>query len=162
MTSCLEAIKNAYDSIYISISSGGGHNESGTVIYNFLKCSPIPITTHNIGIIESIANVVFLAGGNRYCSEDASFLIHGTSRTFNKDQSLNQWQLSELLDALINDQNKMAEIISKNTNIEKEDLNRWFLRGETIKPDRAVSLGIISEVRPVPAFTDCSIITIST
>jgi ATP-dependent Clp protease, protease subunit len=162
LASCLDSIKSNYQSIYISISSGGGLNESGSVIFNFLKSSPIPITTHNIGVIDSIANVVFLAGTNRYCCEDTSFLIHGTTRTFNKEQSLTQWQLIETINALSNDQNKMAEIILKNTKIEKNELTSWFLKGETITPERAVSLGIVTEVRPVPTFTDSSIVTTHT
>jgi len=60
---------------YLLLSSPGGSVMNGITIYNFLKSLPINLTTHNIGIVDSIANVIFLAGKTRYAVKNSSFLI---------------------------------------------------------------------------------------
>jgi len=60
---------------YLLLSSPGGNVNNGITIYNFLKSLPINLTTHNIGVVDSIANVIFLAGDNRYAVPHSSFLF---------------------------------------------------------------------------------------
>ena len=45
---------------YLLLSSPGGSVMNGITVYNFLKSLPINLTTHNIGIVDSISNVIFL------------------------------------------------------------------------------------------------------
>ena len=69
---------------YLLLSSPGGNVINGVTIYNFLKSLPINLTTHNIGIVDSIANVVFLAGKTRYAVKNSSFLFHGVGFDVNQ------------------------------------------------------------------------------
>ncbi len=65
--------------LYFLIASNGGDVDSGFVLYNFLLSlqGKIVVTMHNTGTIDSIANVIFAAGQNRYAAPNASFLFHG-------------------------------------------------------------------------------------
>jgi hypothetical protein len=45
--------------------------------------SKVKITMHNIGNIDSIANVIFVAKQNRYAPQNAAFLYHGIVINFN-------------------------------------------------------------------------------
>ncbi len=69
-------------------------------------------------------------------------------------------EIKEILEALTNDQSKMSDIISKHTKIKGTDLAYWFIKGETITPEKAVVLGIVSDIRSVPTFTDTSVVAI--
>src|SRR5690554_2608812 len=81
MTLCESAIRSApqADHIYIILSSTGGTVYSGIAVYNFIKALPVKVTTHNVSRVDSIANVVFLAGDERFAAPNASFLFHGAT-----------------------------------------------------------------------------------
>ena len=40
----------------------------GVAIYTTLRALPLDLTTHNIGNVDSIGNIIFLAGARRYAS----------------------------------------------------------------------------------------------
>lgn len=161
MVLCSDAITKAFTEIYIAISSTGGSVPAGIALFNFLKALPVTITVHNIGIIDSAAIIAFLAGKNRYASEESRFFIHGASIKPEKP-ILNMWDLSELTKMLRNDQENMSKIITKSTVIPPESLNTWFFVSEIIIPSKAVELGIISEIRVFNLPADGSIITVAT
>ena len=56
--------------IYYFISSNGGDVDSGFVLYNFLISlhGKIKVTMHNTGTIDSIANVIFAGGQNKFAA----------------------------------------------------------------------------------------------
>ena len=159
---CSDAVSKTCTEIYIAFSSLGGAIHSGITLFNFLKALPVTITLHNIGVIDSIANIVFLAAANRYACQDSRFLIHGPSFSFPEKQSFNTWQLYEFAQSLKDDQDKMSNIISRFTSITPDTLNKWFVKGETITPAKAIELGIISEIRVFTLPANSSMITVNT
>ncbi|WP_155837415.1 ATP-dependent Clp protease proteolytic subunit [Herminiimonas sp. CN] len=50
-----------------------GSTDQGFALYNFLRSLPIPLKTHNIGDVESIAVVVFLASTKRFTCPHSRF-----------------------------------------------------------------------------------------
>ena len=133
--------------IYFMISSGGGDVDAGIALYNFLKALPVQIVMHNIGTIDSIANVVFLAGDERYASSHTSFLFHGVTWGFGAGASLNLNQIREVESRLKISQNKIAGIICRNTSITNSQITRLFKQGKTEGVSFALDKGIISEER---------------
>src|ERR1700733_1141954 len=71
--------------LYFLIASPGGDVDSGFVLYNYLISlqSKVRITMHNTGMINSIANVIFIAGQKRYAAPNAAFLFHGVKSNLN-------------------------------------------------------------------------------
>jgi ATP-dependent protease ClpP protease subunit len=102
--------------IYYFISSNGGDVDSGFTLYNFLVSlqSKITISMHNIGTIDSIANVIFMGGQKRYAAPNASFLYHGIVMNFNAG-GYGRTILKENLSRLDGMETRMADTISKNS-----------------------------------------------
>ena len=52
------------DKFYFLFASSGGNVESGIALYNFLRALPVKLAFHNIGAVDPIGTIVFLAGKN--------------------------------------------------------------------------------------------------
>jgi ATP-dependent protease ClpP protease subunit len=134
------------DTIYFLFSSNGGAISSGVTLYNFLKSLPVDLIMHNIGAINSIANVIFLAGKERYASPHTTFLFHGAAVHLNAMFSLPQ--INEIQDSLQKDHNTIAGIICDNTKISHEEINKLFAQGETKDAEFALKAGIVHKIKP--------------
>lgn len=133
----VEAINHYNPSeIYFFISSNGGDVDSGFTLYNFLVSlqSKLTITMHNIGTVDSIANVIFLGGQKRYAAPNSSFLYHGIVMNFNAG-GYGRTILKENLSRLDGMENRMAETISENSKLTIPELERVLSarRGEGCK-----------------------------
>lgn len=135
------------DNLYIVFSSNGGDVSSGITLYNFLKALPVHIIIHNIGSIDSIATVIFVAGNDRYAVDNSSFLFHGVGVAVTAGTQMNLSAIQEIESRLKIDQEKIAGIIASETSMTKGELEELFAQGESKKLDYALTKGIISEVR---------------
>jgi len=143
--------------IYYFISSNGGDVDSGFTLYNFLISlqSKLSITMHNIGTIDSIANVIFLAGQKRYAAPSASFLYHGIVMNFNAG-GYGRTILKENLSRLDGMETRMAETISKNSKLTISELKQFLMQGEGRDVNFALEKGIIDEIK-TPSVPDGAI-----
>lgn len=132
---------------YLLISSPGGSVMNGINVYNFLKSLPINLTTHNIGIVDSIANVIFLAGKNRYAVKNSSFLFHGVGFDINQPTRFEEKNVLEKLKMVQRDQKLIADIIAENSKFTAEEIEKMFLAAETKTPAEAKAKNLIDEVR---------------
>lgn len=60
----------------VNINSGGGEVTEGFAIYQYLTSLNKPITTRGVGLVASIATVIFMAGDKRQLYNNTQFLIH--------------------------------------------------------------------------------------
>ncbi len=134
--------------IYYFISSNGGDVDSGFTLYNFLVSlqSKMTITMHNIGTIDSIANVIFIAGQKRYAAPNASFLYHGIVMNFNAG-GYGRTILKENLSRLDGMETRMAETISKNSKLTTTELKEFFQQGEGKDIKFTLDKEVIHEVK---------------
>lgn len=132
--------------LYFLLSSPGGQVNAGITFYNFLRALPAEIVMHNIGSIDSIATVIFLAADKRYSASHSNFLLHGVSLGFTQKTELNLTQIEEKRSQLEKDQNKIAGIIMERTRIGKDEINKLFRQGETKDLEFAKSKGIIHDI----------------
>jgi len=134
--------------IYYFISSMGGDVDSGFTLYNFLISlqSKIKITMHNTGTIDSMANVIFIAGQKRYAAPNASFLYHGIVMNFSAG-GYGRTILKENLSRLDGMETRMAETISKNSKLSIAELKDFFQQGEGKDVNFALSKEVIHEVK---------------
>jgi ATP-dependent Clp protease protease subunit len=147
MAVCTEAIqKFKPDTIYLCLSSPGGEVAAGITLYNFLRALPAKVVTHNIGAVDSICTVVFLAGEERFATPSASFLFHGVRTNFNQGASVTIYQLREIVSGLDEDHNKIVHVITSRTKLTEEEVRQLFSQGESKNSAFAESKGIVNAV----------------
>jgi ATP-dependent protease ClpP protease subunit len=136
--------------LYYFISSNGGDVDSGFVLYNFLISlqSKMRITMHNTGTIDSIANVIFVAGQQRFAAPNSSFLFHGVS--MNMQGAVSRTGLKEALSRLEGMENRIADTVSRHSQLSQAELTSLFQQGEGKDVNYALSKQIIQEIK-VPA-----------
>lgn len=147
--------------LYFLISSNGGDVDSGIALYNFLKALPFKIIMHNIGSIDSIANVIFLAGDERYASKHTSFLFHGVALNLTQPVSFGLNQLNEITNRLAISQEKIAGIVCQNTSITKKQIAKLFKEGKTEGTSFALSKGIINAEKPAVVPTGAPFVSLN-
>jgi ATP-dependent Clp protease protease subunit len=73
---CCAAVNGGVTDLTILFSSDGGSIDDGFALYSFLRSLPLNLTVHNVGLVGSIANAVFLAGKVRLASPSSIFFFH--------------------------------------------------------------------------------------
>lgn len=154
-----EAINNSYDELVILISSGGGNVFEGLSIAGFIKALSIKVVTHNIGQIDSVANVIFAAGSERYAQKNSSFLFHGITLTF-QNASFTEQQLEEQ----VRISKRYREDISKNVSAYLElDIAKtdgWMATGTILSAEQALIEKIILGIKDANIPKGSEVITI--
>lgn len=138
---------NAGMDIYLLISSGGGNVSEGLNLAAYMRSLPVEITTHNIGQTDSIANVIFAAGTTRYATQNSSFLFHGVSmhyerQDFIESQLLEQYRIVKRL------RENIATVFAQYTGMSVVDAEALMVTGATIlNSQEALVKVIIHEIR---------------
>lgn len=149
------------DILYFLISSNGGEVDAGVTLYNFLKSLPVKIITHNIGSIDSIANVIFVAGDERFAVPHSTFLFHGVIFNLIGPTSLSLPQLNEMKDRINKNHDTIAGIVCENTKMEEKEIKELFAQGETKDANFALQKGIVNEIKLAEIPKDAPFITIN-
>jgi len=149
------------DGFYILLNSSGGHVDSGIALYNFLSGLSYPVTIHNVGSVDSVATVIFLAGDSRYAAPGSSFLFHGVSSQFQSGTRLSVSDFREHLSSLERDENKVKKLVSGNCDVTEDELNELHQQGEAKALEWAMEKSIINEVVSVDIPSDAHLITIN-
>jgi ATP-dependent Clp protease, protease subunit len=133
--------------LYFAISSPGGSVNAGIMLYHFLKGLPIRITTHNIGQVDSIGNVIFLSGSERYAAEATTFLLHGVTVTLGQNAALSRSQLNEIMSQIRQDERRIQAIVMQATSLPARRVTRFFRSGSSLSAQEALSAHIATSVR---------------
>jgi ATP-dependent protease ClpP protease subunit len=136
------------DEIHLMLSTPGGNVREGVALYNLLRALPTRLITYNVGTVDSIGNVVFLAGDDRYAAQTSSFMFHGVGFDV-QNTRFEKKTLTERLDSLQNDQSLISDIIIQRTNINAQEAEALFLQAAFIRADDAKARGIINDIRDV-------------
>jgi ATP-dependent Clp protease protease subunit len=158
---CLQAVQNGATEIELHMSSEGGNMTAGFALYFFLKSLPVPLTTHNIGSVESIAVVIFLAGQQRYACPGTRFLIHPLHWGFGSLVAADHARVSEWRECLDFDAERYASIFLEATTaagIPTDIHNNLFGNARIFDADEAVRAGIAHKAvqsRLPPAGSTC-------
>jgi ATP-dependent protease ClpP protease subunit len=130
------------------LSTPGGTVREGLAVYNLLRALPIKVHTYNVGSVNSIGNVIYLAGERRLASPTSSFMFHGVGIDL-KQARLEEKNLKELTDSLKNDQGLIAQVIVRHTNIDSATVDQLFLAAAFIGADDAKGRGIVHDVSDI-------------
>ncbi|MEO8590362.1 MAG: ATP-dependent Clp protease proteolytic subunit [Flavobacteriales bacterium] len=148
ITFCTNAVnEHKPDELYFMIASPGGDVDSGFVLSNYLQAlqGGMQVTMHNIGNIDSIANVIFLSGEKRVASPNASFHFHGIS--MNVNGAMNRTALKETLSRCEGMENRIIKTVSTRSKLSTETLEGLFSQGEGKDVAFALEHGIIDEIK---------------
>ncbi|MES3023997.1 MAG: ATP-dependent Clp protease proteolytic subunit [Pseudomonadota bacterium] len=112
---CLQALQSGATEIELHMSTEGGNMTAGFALYFFLKSLPLPLTTHNIGSVESVGVVIFLAGTKRYACPGTRFLVHPLNWGFGELVAADHSRVSEWRDCLDFDAERYLRIFEEAT-----------------------------------------------
>jgi ATP-dependent protease ClpP protease subunit len=146
MNTLSDVIMKGEKEIYLLFSSIGGNTVDGITLFNFIRALPAKIAMHNIGAVDSIANVVFLAGEERLAVPNSSFLFHGVGFDITQPTRLEEKTLKERMVGIQRDTELIANIITQRTKLSIEQVKTLFLEAQTKKPEEARSVGIIHAI----------------
>lgn len=135
--------------VHLLLSTPGGSIATGMHLHNVLKGMPIKIITHNVGNVDSIGNVIFLAGDERYACDNATFMFHGAGFGLQNPVQLEEKELTEKLQAIQADNQRIVDVVSTHTSINTKELHDWTKLGKTISAQDALGFGICNELRAV-------------
>lgn len=147
MAACAEALdKFKPETLYLSISSPGGEVAAGIALHNFLRALPVRVVTHNIGSVDSIAVVIFLAGERRFANHAATFLFHGVQLAVPQATQLSVFQMRELVSGLDEDHNKIVHVITGRSGLTEDEVRELFKQGESKNATFAQDHAIIEAI----------------
>ena len=146
--------------VYLLLSTPGGSVMNGLNLYNVLKGMPFEFTTHNVGNVDSIGNVIFLAGAKRYATPHSTFMFHGVGFNAGNAQRFEEKTLRERLDGIVSDQRRIGAIITQYSSITESEVADLFLQGQTRDAQFAVDKGIVHEIRDVQIPTGAPVVTL--
>lgn len=144
---CSQAIQQGADELVIKIATMGGECSYGFSLYNFLISLPIPVRTHNLGTVESMGNIIFLAGERRTACEYSKFLFHPFH--WNLNGSVDHARMSEYAMSLDYDLELYTKLVAERTRgtTEPLDISECLKASPRIfNATEALNAGIIQEI----------------
>lgn len=142
---CLQALSNGATSLQVHISSTGGDLVAGFTAYHFLKSLPIPVITHNISNVESVANVIYMAGTERRANPGSRFLLHPLHWGFNTAVA-DHARMLEWSKCLDNDFERFVEVLNRES--QRNDIGWGDLINDAtiLDADSAAASGVVTSV----------------
>ena len=145
-----ELAQQSFEVVHLLLSTPGGSVMHGITIYNMLRAMPFKLVTHNVGAVNSIGNVIFLAGEDRYACPNSTFMFHGVGFDVKAGARFEEKLLRERLEGINADQAQIASIIEQRAGFTGPDeVKELFLEAQTKDPTYALAKGIIHDIRDV-------------
>ena len=133
---------------------------SGINLYHVLKGMPFELVIHNVGNVDSVGNVIFLAGTKRYASANATFMFHGVGFDMPRNARLEEKDCRERLASILADQTRMGNIIAQCTKLSVAEIADLFKQAQTKDTAFALEKGIIHEIKEFQIMPGCPIISL--
>ncbi len=146
---CANKLNEGTDEFYIMLSTPGGSVMHGLNIYNVLRALPAKIVMHNVGNVDSIGNVIFCAGEERYACPTSTFMFHGVGQDVVANSRLEEKILAEKLSSIRSDQKRISQVLAEHSALSIRQLNGMFRQGVTKDPEFAKSVDIVHDIKDV-------------
>jgi len=135
----------------LNIATMGGECSYGFTLYNFLRALPVAVHTHNLGTVESMGNILFLAGERRTACSFSKFLFHPFHWTLHG--SVDHARMAEYAMSLDYDLELYAQIVAERTEGAAQvlDVPRYLMAHPRIlSPREALENGMIHAIDELP------------
>ncbi len=138
------AVSDGVEHVHLMIESTGGIVSDGIAMYNYLRGLPLRLTTYNIGTVQSIAVILFLAGTHRKAACSATFMLH--KATFYSGGPTTSVQLSSATQSLMVDDDRIERILKEYITMpdEKWEVHRFV--DLFITAQEALQFGLVDEI----------------
>jgi ATP-dependent protease ClpP protease subunit len=149
LISTLSALHNqGATEVNLLFATPGGSVMHGMTIYNVARAMPFKLVTWNMGNVDSIGNVIFLAGAERYACPLSTFMFHGVGFDANGSFRMEEPFLRERIDSIEADHKRIGSIIGTYASTLNEgDVIHLFEKASTKDAPWAQSVGIIDAIR---------------
>lgn len=143
--------------LHIAITTTGGGTSPAFHFYRYLRSLPVQVITHNLGLVNSVGVIVYLAGEERLVSRHSNFHIHGFTRRLEvADYSIAQ--LQSFLTTTRDDQDQAIAITADRSNLSLDRASNLYETSGTLDASAAVACGLAHRIEeftipPVTAFT---------
>lgn len=144
-----QLIGQGFNRLYFLFSTPGGGVMNGMNIYNVIRALPAKLVFHNVGNVDSIGNAIFLSGDERYACPHSTFMFHGVGVDLAAGMRIEQKNAQEVLNGILADQKRMADIIAERTSINADQAADLFKEARTKDSTYAAANGIVTDVRDV-------------
>ncbi|KAF1061121.1 MAG: ATP-dependent Clp protease proteolytic subunit [Pseudomonas citronellolis] len=151
ISTCTKALQQDAEGLLLTIATMGGECSYGFTLYNFLRALPVPVHTHNLGTVESMGNILFLAGERRTACHYSKFLFHPFHWTLHG--AVDHARMSEYAMSLDYDLRLYADIVAERTDGASEPLDIptcLTAYPRIIEPPAAIRCGMIHAVKEQP------------
>lgn len=138
--------RHGFKEINLCLSSIGGILDQTYYAYNMIEAIQAKLITWNTGNIQSAANLLFLAGDERYATDGSTFFFHQTGYDPPPGR-LTTKLLSERLKAAQSDDARSAGIIAAKTGKPLQDVQSWQNTELVMNTVEAHAHGLIHGVR---------------
>lgn len=144
-----KCLRNKFRIFNIFISTPGGSISNGLTVANYLLSLPIELNTYNIGAIDSIGILIFLAGKNRYSYPQSRFMFHPPGIS-NIDMSKADYNyLSRKIHELQIDAENIISFISERTSLDKNVIRGFMDEYKILSSKESIKYGISKEVKKI-------------
>jgi ATP-dependent protease ClpP protease subunit len=151
-------IQQGVKHVAVAISSPGGGVPAAFALYNTLRGLPVHVTMHNVGIISSAANVVFVGGDTRVASPDASFNFHAPTITLDGDFDVTA--LRQNANDLETGEERTRLVLVDRTDMTSSRIDALKRDSETLDAGQAAELGLISATAPFQVPEGTPVVTV--
>lgn len=144
---CSRAVEAEATQLILTIATMGGECSYGFSLYNFLTALPVPVHTHNLGTVESMGNIIYLAGERRTACRCSKFLFHPFHWTLNG--AVDHARMAEYAMSLDYDLDLYAQIVAERTRGAAEALDiPVYLRAapRIVAAQEAIACGLAHEI----------------
>ena len=155
INTCSRALNQGAQTLQLNIATMGGDCSYGFTLYNFLRSLPVLVHTHNLGTVESMGNILFLAGEQRTACRMSKFLFHPFHWTLHG--SVDHARMSEYAMSLDYDLQFYAQIVAERTAGAEQPLDiEHYLLAKTriLSAEEAIAGGLIHTIDELPISID--------
>ena len=149
MNALAGAIQQGVKELTLLLSTPGGSVMHGMTLYNYLTALPVELTTFNIGNVDSIGAVVFLAGAKRFACPHSTFTLHPVAFGLQGAQNFEQPDLKAIVQSLEADQARIAGIYAERSGLQNQNAVALFGQQKTYSATEAQSFSFVHEVKPL-------------
>ena len=145
---CTELMSKGTGHVYLLLSSPGGNVMLGITLYNLMRSFPLKFTAHNIGNVDSIALLLYLAADTRYSARSSTFMFHGVGIDTKAPLRLEERLLAEKLEAFRADHKRLAGIVIDRAKFkDQSEVTALYAQEATKDVEWAKAVGIVHEIR---------------
>jgi ATP-dependent protease ClpP protease subunit len=148
MSEVTQRVGQGARSLLLAMSTPGGNVYWGVTVYNFLRGLGIEVITHNLGRVDSIGGVIYLAGDRRYTVRQGRFLLHSVAWTFGgQNPSIPEKQLRDTLTNVERDRDTIAAIVAERTRAALEEVRTDMFETRVLAASEAIEYGFVHEIK---------------